>query len=153
MPNGISAKKGFYKVVFLVSDGWLQAFYTLCFFYFFMLIIQLLNLPFYAYHGVYEEEKKTGACFEVTVLLSYTEKKIPVLLLSETINYVSVYEVVKKHMQQPQQLLETVATLLAEDLLVTFSVAEKADVTIVKKHPPIVGFEGSVAVNFTTQRK
>jgi dihydroneopterin aldolase len=117
-----------------------------------MITVQLLSLQFYAYHGVFEEEKKIGADYEVSVSVSHQEKKIPVLHLSETINYVSVYELIKQHMQQPRQLLETVATTFTQDVFARFSEADEVGITIIKKHPPIATFEGSVAVNYTRKR-
>lgn len=117
-----------------------------------MLTIHLQNLQFYAFHGVFEEEKKSGAAYEVNVSVSHPEKNIPVLHLNETIDYTSVYELVKKAMQQPRELLETVATSLAADIFTTFGQAEKISITIIKKHPPIIAFEGSVAVTYTAER-
>ena len=118
-----------------------------------MLIIQLRSLSFYAYHGVYQEEKQLGAEYEVDVSVHHQEKKIPVLHLSETINYVSVYELVKKHMNEPRHLLETVATTLAQDVFDTFAEVEKLSITIVKKKPPIAAFQGSVAVTYKAKRE
>ena len=117
-----------------------------------MLIIQLLNLPFYAYHGIYEEEKKMGAEYEVNITVSHQEKKSPVLHINETIDYTSLYELIKQHMQQPRQLLETIATIFAEDVLARFAEAEEVSITIIKKHPPVVAFQGSVAVTYSAKR-
>ncbi len=117
-----------------------------------MLIIQLLNLPFYAYHGIYEEEKKLGAEYEVNISVSHQEKISPVLHINETIDYVSLYELIKMHMQQPRQLLETIATTFAKDVLARFAEAEEISITIIKKHPPIVAFQGSVAVTYSVKR-
>ena len=113
-----------------------------------MITIQLLRLPFYAYHGVYEEEKKLGGEYEVTALVRYTEAKMPVLHISETFDYVSVYNLIKQHMQQPRALLETVATTLAQDIFSTFGEVEEVSVEIIKKHPPVPNFEGSVGVKW-----
>ncbi len=117
-----------------------------------MLTIQLLKLPFYAYHGVYEEEKKLGGEYEVTVLVRYTETKMPVLHISETVDYVSVYNIIKQHMQQPRALLETVATTLAQDIFLAFSEVEEVSVEIIKKHPPVPNFAGSVGVKWEGKR-
>ena len=118
-----------------------------------MLIIQLLNLSFYAYHGIYEEEKKLGGEYEVNVTISHQEKNSPLLHINETIDYVSVYELVKQHMQKPRQLLETIATTFAVDVLASFAEADEVSITIIKKHPPIAAFEGGVAVTYSTRRK
>ena len=117
-----------------------------------MLTIQLLNLPFYAHHGMYEEEKKLGGEYEVTVLIRYTEIKMPVLHINETIDYVSVYNLIKKHMQQPRALLETIVTTLAAELFLLFAEAEEASIQIIKKHPPVPCFEGSVGVKWEGKR-
>ena len=117
-----------------------------------MITIQLISLPFYAYHGVYDEEKKIGVEYEVNVQVGYQEKSNPVFHINETINYVSLYELIKKHMQQPQQLLETIATLFAADVFALFTEAEKVSITIIKKNPPITAFRGSVAVQYETTR-
>lgn len=117
-----------------------------------MLTIQLLNLPFYAFHGIFEEEKKIGAEYEVNIAVSYQEKKIPLLHINETIDYVSLYELIKQHMQQPRQLLETIATMFAEDVLARFAEAQEISVTIIKKHPPVIGFQGCVAVTYLAKR-
>ena len=118
-----------------------------------MLTIQLRSLSFYAYHGIYEEEKILGAEYEVDVSVTHQEKRIPVLHISETINYVSIYELVKKHMSEPRPLLETVATTLAQDVFNSFTEVEQLSITIVKKHPPIVAFQGSVAVTYEAKRR
>lgn len=117
-----------------------------------MLTIQLLHLPFYAYHGVYEEEKKLGGEYEVTALIRYTETKMPVLHITETIDYVSVYNLIKQHMQQPRALLETIATTLATDIFSSFAEAEEVSIEIIKKHPPVPNFEGSVGVKWKGKR-
>ncbi len=127
-------------------------FLTLSHFFINMLTIQLLNLPFYSYHGVYDEEKKLGGAYEVTVLVRYTETTIPVLHITETIDYVAVYNLIKQRMQQPRALLETVATTLAGDIFSTFTEVEEVCVEIIKKHPPIPNFEGSIGVKWEGKR-
>lgn len=117
-----------------------------------MLTIQLLKLPFYAYHGVYEEEKKLGGEYEVTVLVRYNERIMPVLHISETVDYVAVYNLVKQHMQQQRPLLETVATTLAQDIFLAFKEVEELSVEIIKKHPPVPNFEGGVGVKWEGKR-
>ncbi len=117
-----------------------------------MITIQLLNLSFYSYHGIYEAEKSVGGEYEVTVSVSHHEKTSPVLHINETIDYVSVYELLKQHMQKRRQLLETIATTFAEDVLAQFADAEEVSIIIIKKHPPLPSFQGSVAVHYSTKR-
>jgi dihydroneopterin aldolase len=118
-----------------------------------MLTIHLSNLQFYAYHGLYEEETAIGGKYEVNVSVSQSEVTIPVQHISDTIDYTAVYDLVKTHMLQPRQLLETVATTLVQDILHTFALAEEVSVSIKKITPPIVGFQGSVGVNYISKRQ
>ena len=118
-----------------------------------MLTIHLTNLQFYAYHGLYEEETAVGGKYEVNVSVSHREAKMPVLHITETIDYTAVYDLVKKHMLRPRHLLEAVATTLAKDILHSFVLADEVSVSIKKITPPIVNFQGSVSVHYTTKRQ
>jgi len=59
-----------------------------------MLTIQLRNLHFFAYHGLFEQEKKTGNNFEldVDILVDAPEK---ITSLKHTLDYVTVYEMIE----------------------------------------------------------
>ena len=118
-----------------------------------MLTIHLTDLHFYAYHGLYEEETAIGGNYEVNVSVSHYETKIPVLHITETIDYTAVYNLIKKHMLKPRHLLEAVATTLAKDILDSFTLADEVSVSIKKVTPPIIGFQGSVSVHYTTRRQ
>jgi len=117
-----------------------------------MLTIELSKLRFHAYHGLYHEEKKLGGDFEVNVTVLHEPEKLPVLHLHETIDYMAVYNVVKKIMQQPEPLLETVVNLIAEEILRKFLHAKEVIVSIIKLNPPIVAFEGTVGVKYVLKR-
>jgi 7,8-dihydroneopterin aldolase/epimerase/oxygenase len=117
-----------------------------------MVTIHLNKLLFHSYHGVHEEEKLIGGEFEVNVSIQYHETSLPIKHLNETINYATVFEMVKARMQQPTELLETIATELATEILDTFSIAEEINISITKLHPPIVAIQGSVGVSFSLKR-
>ena len=72
--------------------------------------------------------------------------------MAETINYVSVYELVKKRMAIATPLLETVVTDIAIRIMAQFMQAEEVLISMKKKHPPIQGIEGSVGVSFELKR-
>ena len=118
-----------------------------------MLTIELSQLRFHAFHGLYEEEKKLGGDFEVNVSVKHIPAKIPVMHLKETIDYASVYNLIKKIMQQPEPLLETVSTIIASEILRKFSHAEEVTVAITKLNPPIIAFEGTVTVKYNLKRE
>ena len=117
-----------------------------------MLTIELSKLRFHAYHGLYHEEKKLGGDFEVNVIIRHEPEKLPILHLHETIDYMSVYNLIKELMQRPEPLLETVVVLIAETILRKFSHAQEVSVSIKKLNPPIIAFEGMVGVNYVLKR-
>lgn len=118
-----------------------------------MLSIQLHNIILFAHHGIYEEEKILGNEFELNITIKHLPKHLPMKHLSDTIDYVSAYELVKNRMAIPTPLLETVVTDIAQKILAQFSLAEEVTVSIRKIHPPITQVRGSVAVNFELKRK
>lgn len=117
-----------------------------------MLSIHLHNLQFFAHHGLYEEEKVLGNLFELNVSVTHSPRRLPVHRLEDTIDYVAVYELIRKRMAVPTPLLETLATELAQEILAKFSLAEEVFLSIRKLHPPVTGMEGSVGVSFTLKR-
>lgn len=117
-----------------------------------MLSIHLHHLQFFAHHGIYEEEKILGNRFEVNVELKHSSARLPVYRLEDTIDYVAVYELIRKRMAVPTPLLETLAMEIAQEILAKFSLAEEVFLSIRKLHPPVSGMEGSVGVCFTLKR-
>jgi len=118
-----------------------------------MITIHLNKLLFHSYHGVHDEEKLIGGKFEVSLLAKYHPSITPIKKLEETVNYVSLYEMVKTRMSQPSELLETIATELATEILAHFSIVEEVEISITKLHPPIVSFQGSVGVTYILKRE
>ncbi len=117
-----------------------------------LLQIHLKNLSIYAYHGIYSEERKLGNYFEVNIDIWHQPNALPVIHMKDTIDYVSVYELVKQRMAKPTPLLETVITEIAQSILAQFSLAKKVTISIDKVCPPITRFEGKVGVSFTLER-
>ncbi len=117
-----------------------------------MLSIQLSGLKFHAYHGLHSVEKELGGAFLVDVEVMFEPKSIPIHRLNETIDYTSIFQVVKERMNVPAELLETLATEIASDLFSSFLQVEDVKVKITKVSPPIPGFEGSASVKFEMKR-
>lgn len=118
-----------------------------------MLSIHLHQLQIHAYHGLYEEEKVLGNDFVLDLTVGYQPASLPITELEHTINYVSLYELVQKHMQNATPLLETVVSNIALAILAQFSLSEEVNIAIRKLHPPIAGFTGSTGVSLSIQRK
>ena len=117
-----------------------------------MLSIHLTHLKFQAHHGLYAEEKIVGNEFEINVTVKYHPQEIPVMEIKKTIDYASIYNLLKERMQQPVQLLETFASETALEILRQFKLAEEVSISIKKFHPPILNFTGTVAVSFDVTR-
>lgn len=118
-----------------------------------LLTIELKQLRFFAYHGVYAEERKTGNEFEVNLSVSYEPGNAVIDDLRETVNYVTLYELLKTEMQNPRDLLETFLMEVATHIHTSFSQIKSIEITITKLHPPIVQFTGTVGVKYAAEYK
>jgi len=112
-----------------------------------MFTIELNKLLFTAYHGVHPDEKNLGNTYEVDVSLSTHVVEV-VTELSQTIDYVTVYDVIRKRMAIPTPLLETVAQDLAHEICALDQRIKSISVSIKKRSAPIQGMEGTVGVSY-----
>src|SRR5215467_6345263 len=113
-----------------------------------VITINLKQLRFFAHHGLYEEERKVSNEFIVDLEVGLAAPSSVVTKMSETINYIKLYELVKTHMLQTTDLLETLATKITEDIHQSYSQVKKVSIDITKKYPPMINFSGNVAVNY-----
>ncbi len=116
-----------------------------------MLTIHLHNVHFFAYHGLYEQEKLTGNDFELNLHIHYKPAS-PINSIEQTIDYAAVYQLVYNRMQLATPLLETVVMDIAVEILAQFSLAEEVYVHLIKVAPPIPNFQGAVGVSFQEKR-
>jgi dihydroneopterin aldolase len=117
-----------------------------------MLTIQLDAVKFYAYHGIFEEEKTLGSNYVVDVKIQINTNKQIIGSISETIDYALVFDMLQKRMQIPTPLLETIATDFCHTVLNKFQLAISIDFSIKKMNPPIEKFIGNVGVQFQLKR-
>ena len=114
--------------------------------------ISLDKLVFSGYHGLYAEEKKLGNNYSVEIDIDFTPKQGVIDQLDQTIDYVHVYAIVKKWMEIPTPLLETLVGRIADDILSSQALANKVFVKVTKLHLPISSFEGNVSVKIEKSR-
>ena len=100
---------------------------------------------FYSYHGCLPEETIIGGEYVVSAEVGYETKTAEENdNLNKTIDYVDVYNCIKKEMGVPSKLLETVL----ERIVVSIKSLDKkilfVDVSIKKLNPPIGGCVDSV---------
>jgi dihydroneopterin aldolase len=110
-------------------------------------VIQIEGMEFYAYHGHYREERVVGSRFLVDVELeARLEKASRTDKLSDTINYLSVYHLIKEEMEIKSHLLEHVAGRIINRLSDNFPGLEKIRVKISKINPTMGGQIDKVSV-------
>lgn len=117
-----------------------------------MLAIHLQKLKFYAFHGLYEEEKILGNEFEVTLSVKFILKQFPCRTIDQTINYVLLFDLVKERMNKPTPLLETIASEIANQIFEEFQIVEEVIISITKLTAPIISFTGVVGVSLELKR-
>lgn len=113
-----------------------------------MIKISLHELKFHGFHGLYEEEKKTGNDFEVNLDAYFEETTDPITQLNQTINYAVLFSLVKNRMSIPEPLLETIAMDIARQAKAHFPVITEINVSVRKLKPPMLNFQGQTEVTF-----
>ncbi|RYZ28582.1 MAG: dihydroneopterin aldolase [Chitinophagaceae bacterium] len=110
--------------------------------------VQLHKLHFSAAHGLYEEEKLVGNEFEVNLSMVIDAPEKTLTKIEDTINYAEVHRITKEIFLKPTPLLETLAMEIAGAVKKEFSFLKSIQIQIIKLHPPITGFTGSVSVSY-----
>ena len=109
--------------------------------------ISLENLIFYAYHGVFEEERKLGNKFRVSVsvYIPYRES-MKEDELEKTLSYVDLYSIIKEEMEIPRKLMEKLALEIMERIKGEFHEVSRGFIKIEKMNTPIPGMIGNANV-------
>ena len=81
-----------------------------------MLTIHLINIKFFSYHGVHEEERILGGEYELEMDVMFEETVNVITELRESVNYTDLYDIAKDHMNIPTPLLETVVMQIGEEV-------------------------------------
>jgi dihydroneopterin aldolase len=94
--------------------------------------IGLEGMEFYSFHGYYEAERKMGNKYLLDVFVELKTELIDSEEIQDTVNYEHIYEICKVEMNQPKQLLETVAYSIVDQLKNRFAIIEKVSVRLQK---------------------
>ena len=109
--------------------------------------VELVDMEFFSNHGCFEEERIIGNRFIVNCYVDYDcEKAAGTDNLEDALNYQELYNIVKREMAQPSNLLEHVAGRVLESIKVAFPYIVTAQVTIDKINPPLGGKVGASRV-------
>jgi len=110
-------------------------------------VINIEGIKLYAYHGCLEEEAKIGGNYVVDVYMNtdFSEAAKTDDLL-KTIDYCSVYEIVKMEMGIRSKLIEVVADRIFSHLKKEFPALLSLRVRVTKLVPPMNGDVEKVSV-------
>lgn len=110
-------------------------------------LIALEGMEFFAHHGVYPEERANGQWFRVELELTNDFSKAAQSdALSDALDYVAVYEVLKEEMAIPAHLLEHLAHRINKRMKQEFPAIEKLRIKITKMQPPIEGKLSGISI-------
>ena len=109
--------------------------------------IELEAMKFYAYHGVMPQEAKVGNHFVVNLVLTASlEQAVKSDELEDTINYATVYTIVKEQMDIPSKLIEHVAGRILYALKDRFPGLAAIELKLSKLNPPFGGDVHSASI-------
>ncbi len=111
-----------------------------------LITLHLSELRFFAYHGLYEEEKQMGNEFELNISVSFFSTRQVVEDLGDTINYASIYELARTEMLQPRELLETFLSQLAGKIKAAYPQVVRLKMSLYKLQMPLSNFTGRIGV-------
>lgn len=113
-----------------------------------VLTISLDKVRFWGFHGVFPEEKVLGNWFTVSLKVSVISAQT-VNKLDQTIDYGSLYQLVKIEMQQPTALLEQLAERIKHKVVHQFGNISKLELEIQKQRPAIGLLDGNSSIRLT----
>ncbi len=103
--------------------------------------VRLVNMTFYAHHGVHKEEHFVGSKYEVDAEMQFDFSQSAITDdISSTIDYRLVYEKISSILTKKKFfLIEAVAYAIAFELLRDFSLIDRVTISVRKRNPPIGG--------------
>ena len=101
--------------------------------------VRLNKAKFYAKHGYFEEEQKTGNTFIVDISVSQNIQGKLTDNLSDTIDYVELFETVKEEMNVVSKLLEDVIQRIINKIEDRYKFLSEIKLSIKKQSPPFGG--------------
>ena len=115
--------------------------------------IRIKGLKIFAYHGVYESEKRKGQNFLVDITLKLPLKKAGFTdRLSDTVSYAEVCEfALSKFSEKSYDLIEAAADTLARSILAKFPLCDAVSVEVYKPEAPIEAEFENVSVYITRE--
>ena len=107
------------------------------------LVISLKGLKFWAFHGLYEEEKILGNWFFVDLEVEIKSETIS--NISQTVDYGQLFEIIKNEMSIPCELLETLSEKILQKII-QFDSIKRVEISIQKQRPNVGIIQGNSAI-------
>ena len=118
-----------------------------------MATIEINDMRFYAHHGCFEQERAIGTRFRVDLAFETDTTRAEMSdRIDDTVSYLDVYQVVKREMETPSNLLEHVARRIADAVMGRFAAVDTIRVKVSKLNPPLGGQMDSVSVSLSASR-
>jgi dihydroneopterin aldolase len=118
-----------------------------------MSVISINAMHFYAHHGCFEQERAIGTNFRVDLRFDTDTRRAEVSdNIANTVSYLDVYQVVRREMEVPSNLLEHVGRRISDAVLAQFPAVESVTAIVHKLNPPLGGQMESVSVEITARR-
>ncbi len=116
--------------------------------------VRLVNIVFYAHHGVLKEEHTVGSKYEVDAELTFdftdAAKNDDI---SKTVDYGAVYQKIREALTQKKYfLIEAVAYGIAVDLIRDFPILDRVAIKVRKRNPPVDGICDYAEADYSTSR-
>ena len=116
-----------------------------------MAVIEIESMEFYAFHGHFREEQVVGNRFLVDVRLEVDTTAAQLSdELSDTVNYVHVYQIIKEQMAIKSKLLEHLAERIVSAIKLALPEVQRLRLKVSKMNPPVGG--KMTCVSFTLER-
>ena len=98
----------------------------------------LKNVRFYAFHGVMAQERQVGGDFLLSLRVGYSlDRAMESDDVKDTLNYATLFDLAKREMDIPSQLLEHVAGRIVKAITTAFPEVTSIDLELTKLNPPI----------------
>ena len=98
----------------------------------------LKNVRFHAFHGVMPQERQVGGDFLLTLRVGYPlARAIESDNVADTLNYAMLFDLAKREMDVPSQLLEHVAGRIVKAITAAFPEVTSIDLELTKQNPPM----------------
>jgi dihydroneopterin aldolase len=111
--------------------------------------LTLLELRFFAYHGLYVKEQQEGQYFLVDLWITYPELDKTVHQLDQTLDYTVVFGKLKEQMANPRHLLEDLAQSILSELKELFPPITEIRIHIQQESAPVSDLDGRLGVQLT----